>query len=153
MEDNKVLLLSAYLFAMLNPSISFDYGLRNHTEMFFSQYEKYFQGLDAFKPLFNKLLSVQGITTTGFSPAAIALLGSAAESEAFIDGLKKEASIFLVVQSPKTRMKALPLLYNNCFTGQWKKIYVKSTLHRWIWTIWTILYETISTSIYKWNTR
>ena len=114
-EDDKVLLLSAYLFAMLNPSISFDYGLRNQTEMFFSQYEKYFPGLDAFKTLFNKLLSVQGITTTGFSPAAIALLGSAAESEAFIDGLKKEASNFLVVQSPKTRMKALPLLYNICF--------------------------------------
>ncbi len=114
-DDNKALLLSAYLFAMLNPSVSYDYGLRNQTEMFFSQYELYFDRFGAFKPLFNKLMSVQSIATTGFSPATIALLGSAAESEAFINGLKKEANNYLVVQSPKTRMKALPLLYNNCF--------------------------------------
>ena len=114
-NENKELLLSAYLFAMLNPSVSYDYGLRNQTEMFFNQYERYFDKLGAFKPLFNKLISVQSIATTGFSPATIALLGSAAESEAFIDGLRKEANNYLVVQSPKTRMKALPLLYNNCF--------------------------------------
>ncbi len=114
-DDNKALLLSAYLFAMLNPSVSYDYGLRNQTEMFFSQYERYFDRFGAFKPLFNKLMSVQSIATTGFSPATIALIGSAAESEAFIDGLRKEANNYLVVQSPKTRMKALPLLYNNCF--------------------------------------
>lgn len=114
-NDDKVLLLAAYLFAMLNPSVSYDYGLRNQTEMFFADYESYFDGLAAFKPLFNKLLSVQSIATNGFSPAAIALLGNAAESEAFINGLKKEANNYLVVQSPKTRMKALPLLYNSCF--------------------------------------
>ena len=114
-DDNKALLLSAYLFAMLNPSVSYDYGLRNQTEMFFTQYERYFDRFGAFKPLFNKLISVQSIATTGFSPATIALLGSAAESDAFIDGLRKDANNYLVVQSPKTRMKALPLLYNNCF--------------------------------------
>ena len=114
-EENKALLLSAILFAMLNPSVSYDYGLRNQTEMFFNQYEHYFGKLGAFKPLFNKLMLVQNVATTGFSPATIALLGSAAESEAFIDGLRKEANNYLVVQSPKTRMKALPLLYNNCF--------------------------------------
>lgn len=100
---------------MLNPTVSYDYSLRNQTEMFFSQYERYFDKMGAFKPLFNKLMSVQSIATTGFSPATIALLGSAAESEAFINGLRKEAKNYLVVQSPKTRMKALPLLYNNCF--------------------------------------
>lgn len=114
-DDNKALLLSAYLFAMFNPSVSYDYGLRNQTEMFFSQYERLFDRFGAFKPLFNKLMSVQSIATTGFSLATIALLGSAAESEAFIDGLRKEAKNYLVVQPPKTRMKALPSLYNNCF--------------------------------------
>lgn len=65
---------------MLNPTVSYDYSLRNQTEMFFSQYERYFDKMGAFKPLFNKLMSVQSIATTGFSPATIALLGSAAES-------------------------------------------------------------------------
>lgn len=100
---------------MLNSSVPYDYGLRNQTKMFFSQYERYFDKLGAFKPLFNKLMLVQSIATTGFSPATIALLGSAAKSEAFIDGMRKEANNYLVVQSPKTRMKALSLLYNNCF--------------------------------------
>lgn len=114
-EENKTLLLSAYLFAMLNPSVSYDYGLRNQTEMFFSQYERYFEQYSAFKPLFNKLLSVQSIATAGFTPAVISLLGSAAESERFIGGLRKEAKNYLSVQSPKTRMKVLPILYTNCF--------------------------------------
>ena len=114
-DDNKVLLLSAYLFAMLNPSVPYDYGLQNQTEMFFSQYELYFDRLGAFKTLFNKLMSVQSIAPTGFSPAIISLLGNATEREAFIDGLRKEANNYLMIQSPKTRMKALPLLYNNCF--------------------------------------
>ena len=113
--EEKALLLSAYLFAMLTPSVSFDYGLRNQTEMFFSQYGHYFGNFSAFKPLFNTLMSVQNTATLGFSPAAIALLGSAAESEEFINGLRREANNYLVVQSPKTRMKALPLLYKECF--------------------------------------
>ena len=121
-NDNKALMLSAYMFAMLNPSVPYDYGLRNQIEMYFSQYEDYFGNYDSFKPLFNTLMSVQNNITTGFSPATIALIGNAAENEKFLNGLKKEANNYLVVQSPKTRMKVLPILYNNCF-GQGSDLY------------------------------
>lgn len=114
-SDNKALLLSAYLLAMLNPSVSYDYGLQEQTKSFFSQYEHYFGGFGAFKPLYNKLLKVRESATTGFSPAAIALLGSDAESEAYIEKLRGEATNYLSTQPPKTRMKALPLFYKNCF--------------------------------------
>ena len=114
-SDNKALLLSAYLLAMLNPSVSYDYSLQEQTKSFFSQYEHYFGSFGAFKPLYNKLLKVRESATNGFSPAAIALLGSDAESEAFIEKLRREAKNYLNVQSPKASMKALPPFYNNCF--------------------------------------
>ena len=114
-NENQALMLSSYLFAMLTPSDAFDYGMKNQTEMFFSNYENYFSHFNAFKPLFNVLLTVQAASPTGFSPATIVLLGSDAESENFMKGLQKGAKDFLTVQSPKTRMKALPLLYGNCF--------------------------------------
>lgn len=114
-DDNSSLMLAAYLFAMLAPAVPFDYGLTNKTESLFGDYETNFRGLEAFKPLFNKLMFVRKVSATGFSPASIALLGSDAESESFLDGLRKKAQQYLTVQTPKTRMKALPILYNDCF--------------------------------------
>lgn len=112
-NENQALMLSSYLFAMLTPSDAFDYGMKNQTEMFFSNYENYFSRFNVFKPLFNVLLTVQAASPTGFSTATIVLLGSDAESENFMKGLQKGARDFLTVQSPKTRMKALPLLYSK----------------------------------------
>ena len=113
--DDPVLMLAAYLFAMLTPSVAFDFGLKNQTEAFFSNYDFYFDGLDAFKSLFNKLRSVQDINATGFTPAVISMLGSQAECEAFIGELRRQANNYLVVPSPKVRLKALPALYSKCF--------------------------------------
>lgn len=114
-DDNSSLMLAAYLFAMLAPAVPFDYGLTNKTESLFGDYETNFRGLEAFKPLFNKMMFVRKVSATGFSPASIALLGSDAESESFLGGLRKKAQQYLTVQTPKTRMKALPILYNDCF--------------------------------------
>lgn len=109
------LLLASLLFAMLNPSVPYDYTLRNQTLSYFSDYDGYFEGYGSFKPLFNKLLSVYPVSPTGFSPSVISLIGTEAEKEAFLDELRKEAKNLLVVQAPKTRMKVLPILYSNCF--------------------------------------
>ena len=109
------LLLASLLFAMLNPSVPYDYTLRNQTLSYFADYDRYFAKYGAFKPLFNKLLSVYPVSPTGFSPSVISLIGTEAEKEAFLEELRKEAKNLLVVQAPKTRMKVLPILYSNCF--------------------------------------
>ena len=114
-NEDPALMLSAYLFAMLVPGMAFDYGLKSQTEIFLDQYEKYFNDFVAFKPLFNKLMSVRDVASTGFSPAFVSLLGDEAESEKFINELRMSARECLTVKTPKTRMKALPPMYSACF--------------------------------------
>lgn len=113
--EDSALALATYMHALLTPSVPFDYGLNSQTSMLFDNYEDYFGHFEVFKPLFNKLLSVRSISANGFTPSAIALLGDAAESESFLADLKRQASQYLTVQAPKTRMKALPILYSDCF--------------------------------------
>lgn len=110
--------LATYIFALLTPSVRFDYALNSQIEMLFDNYEGYFGRFEAFKPLFNKLLSVCSISGEGFTPAAIALLGDSAESESFLADLKKQASQYLIVQAPKTHMRALLTLYSDCFDSK-----------------------------------
>ena len=113
--ENEAMALAAYLFAMLAPSRPFDYGLINQTRMLFDDYEIRFADFPAFKPLFNKLVFLLKNSSTGLSPGMIALLGSKEKNEAFIDSLKKRAKEYLTAQMPKARMKALPILYADCF--------------------------------------
>ena len=121
-KDDKALLLSAYLFAMLTPSVPYDYNLQTQTEMFFKNYSDYFDSFTAFKPLFKELMNVRDTETTGFSPAFIASIGSTTKNEAFIESLRENAKNYLAVPSPKAHIKALPPLYNSCFGA-------KSDLH------------------------
>lgn len=114
-NEDPALMLAAYLFAMLVPGMAFDYGLKNQTELFLERYEDYFEQFAAFKPLFNKLMSVRDVSATGFSPAFVSLLGDEAESENFINNLRMSARECLAVKDPKTRMKALPTMYSACF--------------------------------------
>lgn len=114
-SEDSALALATYMHALITPSVPFDYGLNSQTSMLFDNYEDYFEHFEVFKPLFNKLLSVRSISANGFTPAAIASLGDAAESESFLANLKRQASQYLTVQTPKTRMKALPILYSDCF--------------------------------------
>lgn len=113
--ENEAMALAAYLFAMLAPSRPFDYGLINQTRMLFDDYEIRFADFPTFKPLFNKLVFLLKNSSTGLPPGTIALLGSKEKNEAFIDSLKKRAKEYLTVQMPKARMKALPILYADCF--------------------------------------
>lgn len=121
-KDDPAVMLSAYMFAMLVPGMAFDYGMKNQTELFLALYEDYFNDFAAFKPLFNKLMTVKDAATTGFSPAFVSLLGDEAESENYINGLRMSARECLTVKAPKTRMKALPPLYSACF-GQGSGLY------------------------------
>lgn len=113
--DVPSLTLSAYMYALLTPSVMYDYGLQAQTEQYLSNFDNYFEGLKPFKALFNKLLNVRDVKASGFTPAVIALLGSEAESEQFMAVLHREASENLTVKTPKTRMKALPIMYNSEF--------------------------------------
>ena len=109
------LTLAAYMYALLVPAVTYDYGLKAQTEQFLSDFDDYFEELTAFKALFNKLLSVRTVKASGFTPAAIALLGNEAENERFMKALRQEAKANLTVNTPKTRMKALPILYSTEF--------------------------------------
>lgn len=114
-EDTPAMTLAAYLYAMLTPSVMYDYALIAQTKQQLSNFEAYFPGLFSFKALFNKMLSVREVKASGFTPAVIALLGNERESERFIQSLSREASNDLVVNAPYTRVKALPILYTSEF--------------------------------------
>lgn len=114
-SDDSCIMLASYLHALLTPSTAYDYGLKNQADMFWANFDEYFCGLQNFKTLFNKVMSVREVSPLGFSPAIIALLGSEIENEHFMADMRISASSNLIVKSPKTRMKALPVMYNACF--------------------------------------
>lgn len=109
------LMLSAYMFAMLSPGMSFDYGLIDQTDYFLKHYDEYFHVWESFKPLFNKLSEVKQVSSHGFSPAYISLLGNDFESKKTIQKLSQDATQLLSYQPPKTRMRVLPIFYSDCF--------------------------------------
>ena len=114
-SDDSCIMLASYLHALLTPSTAYDYGLKNQADMFLANFDEYFCGLQNFKTLFNKVMSVREVSPLGFSPAIIALLGSEIENEHFMADMRTSANSNLIVKSPKTRMKALPVMYNACF--------------------------------------
>ena len=114
-NENQCLLYAAYAFAMLTPEIPYDYGLNNQIDHLFDQYDHIFKELSSFKTLFNKLKTIRSVAPNGFTPSIMALLGDDEESEKFIADLKSEAKANMVVSIPKTRMKALPIMYNAVF--------------------------------------
>lgn len=114
-ESPEVLVVSAYLFAMLVPETPWDYGLLSQVDEFMSGYEDYFPSLAAIKPLFSKLCGVHDLIPVGFSEGVLSKLGSESENENFIRTLRAQSKNLLVASIPKTRMKALPQLYYNCF--------------------------------------
>ena len=113
-NENKALLLSAYLFAMLNPSVSHDNTLWAEAKNYLSDYDSLFVGFGAFKQLFNKLMAVKDFEL-GFSQSVIASLGSAAEIDALISKLRNAAKNYLVLQIPNIPIRLLPRLYGKCF--------------------------------------
>lgn len=114
-DEDRPMMFAAYIFALMAPAMPYDYALKSQTEMFLEQYDKYFPGLNAFKPFFNLMMKVKDASVTGFTPSAVASIGSDAENQKFLNELKSRAKENLNVHSPKTRMTALPKLYNRCF--------------------------------------
>lgn len=121
-KNDPCIMLASYLRALLMPSMAYDYGLKNQTDIFLSHFDDNFRGLQDFKTLFNKIMSVRDVSPLGFSPAIIALLGSETENEHFMADMRARATSNLIVKSPKTRMKALPVMYGACF-GQGSDLY------------------------------
>ncbi len=114
-NDNKALMLSSYLFAMLTPSVAFDYGLKDQTDMFLSEFMNYFSNYVPFKKLFSKFIEIRDYSSTGFSPTVVALLGTEEEYEEYMRTLSREAMTHLTFQTPHRSMRTLPLLYNLLF--------------------------------------
>ena len=112
---SKAIILSSYLFALLIPGAAYDYALKGQADEYLAAYENYFPGLMEIKPLFAKLNTVRSIVPVGFSEAVLTRLGSDAESEDYVNSLQSRANALLFVVAPRTRMKALPSLYNSFF--------------------------------------
>jgi hypothetical protein len=113
--DDKVLLLSAYLFAMLKPALAHDYELKNQAERYFQNYDNIFKNLYDFKALFNVVKNVGETVPNGFTTSVLALLGSDAENEAYLNDLQRQAKENLTYAQPKTRIKDLKSMYMACF--------------------------------------
>lgn len=126
-NSDPCIMLASYLRALLTPSMAYDYGLKNQADMFLSHFDEYFSGLQDFKTLFNKIMSVREVSPLGFSPAIIALLGNEMENEHFMEDMRTSAKSNLIVKSPKTRMKALPVMYGACF-GQGSDLFECMTI-------------------------
>lgn len=114
-EMPEAVVLSAYLFGLLVPETAYDYALKSQAERFIHDYDIIFPSLGALKALYVKLNDVREIIPVGFSPVVLSRLGSETESENYIRRLQTQAKDLMSVSAPKTRMKALPVLYNNCF--------------------------------------
>lgn len=60
-------------------------------------------------------MQIHYVKPEGFSPAIVALFGNEAEKERFISDIRNQARSYLDVNSPRTRMKALPVMYGREF--------------------------------------
>jgi hypothetical protein len=121
-REDKVLMLSAYLFAMLTPAHSYDYGLTNGIGAVFENFDTCFPGLGMFKPLFNKMMGIKNVSVKGFTESVVSLLGNDAEGQKFLTEIKNQAKESLIVPTPKTRIRGLPKLYSKCF-GKGSELY------------------------------
>lgn len=114
-ELESTMMFSAYMFGLLVPGMAYDYALKSQADVFLRGYDSYFPHLNAVKPLFAKLNTIRDIIAIGYTESVLSRIGSEAESERYIKELQTVATGLLNVSAPKTRMKALPKLYNMCF--------------------------------------
>lgn len=115
-DDNcQALALAAYSFAMLLPNEAYDYGLIAQVKSYFADFEGTFPDYPRFKGLFNKLCSLSDIVPMGFTPSIIASLGNDEERNNYEKTLRSRAMTLLSYNAPKTRMKALPIMYSANF--------------------------------------
>lgn len=121
-KDNKCIMLSAYMFALLSPRRAYDYGIASQTDMFLHNFDEYFPGLDRIKPFFNKLTKVSSNLPGGFTPSIVALLGDEEINAKYLNSIKARASELLITPKVKTKMKNLQPMYYSLF-GQGSSLY------------------------------
>jgi len=121
-EQDEALTLAAYCFALLTPAKAYDHSLFAQSRTYFEHFEECFPHYPQFKGFFSSLLSVHDVIPTGFTPAVVSLLGNDSETQSYIKRLRGEARGYLNVPNANKQLKALPVLYGNCF-GQGSELY------------------------------
>lgn len=121
-EDNKCIMLSAYMFALLSPRRAYDYGIASQTDLFLHNFEEYFPGLEKVKPFFNKLTKVSSNLPGGFTSSIVALLGDEEINAKYLNDIKVRASELLITPKVKTKMRNLQPMYYSLF-GQGSSLY------------------------------
>ncbi len=112
-EDNKAMVLAAYMFAMLHPGRVYDHVLRQQVEYYFTNFKTHFDGFLEFRPLFSKLMLVWTKSQDGFTPIVIASLDDG--SEIYLSNLCRKAEEDKLYTPPRAKMSELPKLYNDSF--------------------------------------
>lgn len=110
-----VLMLAAYIYAMLFPSKAHDYTLSGKITSIFSSYDEIFEGYGWVKDLFHKLQKSRCWINGGYSEAVLNLLSSEEARERKILELQKQAEELLEVPKIKFKIVALPQFLLNCF--------------------------------------
>lgn len=107
--------LAAYCFANLVPAEAFDYALQAQTATILNGLSGEYSLFGPFKSLLSKILEVQKSSPSGFTSAISSKLGDNAEQEKYMSDLAAQAKAYMNYTVPRTRMKALPVLYGACF--------------------------------------
>ena len=121
-KDNRCIMLSAYMFALLSPRRAYDYGIASQADMFLHNFDEYFPGLEKVKPFFNKLTKVSSNLPGGFTSSIVALLGDEEINARYLNDIKSRASELLITPKVKTKMKNLQPMYYSLF-GQGSSLY------------------------------
>ncbi len=121
-NDNRCIMLSAYMFALLSPRRAYDYGIASQADMFLHNFEEYFPGLEKVKPFFNKLTKVSSNLPGGFTTSIVALLGDEEINAKYLNDIKSRASELLITPKVKTKMRNLQPMYYSLF-GQGSSLY------------------------------
>ena len=120
--SNECLSAAIYLQSLLLPSSAYDYVLYQMSESTFRNFDVKYPSLAPIKALFNKMTSVHAVLPMGFSASVMALLGDATERRKYTEELQIRARNLMTLPNIKTRIKALPVMYGNCF-GNGSELY------------------------------
>lgn len=114
-EKGNILMLSAYLYAMLFPAKARDYTLSGNVDNVFCRFGDIFPGYSWAKDLFHVLKDSSCWLKGGFSePMLNALSSEEAREQKFLE-LKNRAKELLEVPKIKLKIPYLPQFLSNCF--------------------------------------
>lgn len=112
--------LSAYLFAMLTPSVAYDWGMIAQTKGYLKTFDDSFPELLDVKQLYAKMTEIYDDNTipSGFSLSVLARIGSVAEKKAYENKLRDRTKRLLEYTPPHIGIRKLRPFYSKCFGKQ-----------------------------------